>query len=460
MKQLQAGTSRGEITPPIGIAHTNWGAQTHQRAETIDMPLYCTAIVFSDGELEIAIIDLDIIWIMPELDRSIRQAITAQTGIQSQNIRLSYSHTHSGPIVDITWATEGDDLIPTYVASLPEISARAVHEAQKTLQPVHIGTGRGLCDMNINRRAMADDGAVFVGRNWDGYVDQEVLVVSIDSLVGSPVATIVNYACHGTTMGPANRAITPDFPGPMRQTVERNIGGLCLFLQGATGNVHPLHSYSADPAVYRHNGLRLGLEAARIRASIDPVPREEYLLDIRPSGASFGTYEDRPVGNPDGTLGIVNKTLSLPVRDYPSVSSAQIDFDEKKSILREARTSGDEALIRASAWPARHAELALLHARLFGGGTVTVNIQGIRLGPTVLVGVPLEPFTETGTAIKKESPAPYTLFSGYTNGYYGYIPTEDAFPLGGYEVDTSPYNENATHSLIAACLEVIDLLWP
>ena len=116
MKQLQAGTSRGEITPPIGIAHTNWGAQTHQQAETIDMPLYCTAIVFSDGELEIAIIDLDIIWIMPELDQSIRQAITAQTGIQPQNIRLSYSHTHSGPIVDITWATEGDDLIPTYVA--------------------------------------------------------------------------------------------------------------------------------------------------------------------------------------------------------------------------------------------------------------------------------------------------------------------------------------------------------
>ena len=459
MTELQAGAARADITPPVDIAHAGWGAQTHQRAEIIDMPLYCTAMVVSDGALEVAIVDLDLIWLMPERDQIIRQEISSQTGIDPANVRLSYSHTHSGPIIDFTWMTEGDELIPPYVATLPGIIAGVVAEARKAMQPAHVGAGRGSCDMNINRRAIAADGSVFCGRNWDGFVDREVLVVSVDDLAGQPIATLVHYGCHGTTMGPANRAMTPDFPGPTRQTVERNIGGLCLFLQGATGNVHPLHSYSADPAVYRRNGLQLGLEAARIRASIDPVPRSEHLISIRPSGASFGTYEDRPTADPDSTLRVINDTVSFPVREYPPVASAQTDFDDRKSELKAARAGGDEEAITAAVWPARHAELALHHARLFGGGEVVIPIQGIRLGPVVFIGVPLEPFTETGASIKKRSPAPFTLFSGYTNGYYGYMPTEDAFPLGGYEVDTSPYRPDATDHLEPACLQVIERLW-
>ena len=47
---LAAGTARVDITPPIGIAHAGWGAQTHEGAEGVDMPLTITALVIeSDG---------------------------------------------------------------------------------------------------------------------------------------------------------------------------------------------------------------------------------------------------------------------------------------------------------------------------------------------------------------------------------------------------------------------------
>ena len=44
---LRAGVGRIDITPPVGIAHGGWGAQVHQRAEGVDMPLLCTALVVS-----------------------------------------------------------------------------------------------------------------------------------------------------------------------------------------------------------------------------------------------------------------------------------------------------------------------------------------------------------------------------------------------------------------------------
>src|SRR4051795_6202916 len=47
---LQAGVARTDITPPVGIAHLNWGSQTHVEAQGIDPAgMYATALVLSDG---------------------------------------------------------------------------------------------------------------------------------------------------------------------------------------------------------------------------------------------------------------------------------------------------------------------------------------------------------------------------------------------------------------------------
>lgn len=355
--------------------------------------------------------------------------------------------------------TEGDELIPPFVAGLPDSVVRAVDEARSKLCPAHIAAGRGECANNINRRATNSEGEIFCGRNRDGYVDREVLVIAVDDVDGKPIATLVNYACHGTTIGPFNRSITPDFPGPMRKTVEQNIGGICLFLQGAAGNIGPVNGFTDDLDVYHRAGRRLGMEAARVRMAVDPIPRQEELVRILPSGADLGIYEDRPTGVPDPTLAALSANLELPVREYPSTGDAQAEFDSRKAALIKARATGDESKIAQAAWPARRAELALLHAKLFGGGVVSIWIQAMRLGPVALIATPLEPFGEIGEAIKKSSPAPYTAFSGYSNGYLGYMPTADAFPKGGYEVRTSPYGPDAGNRLVEACSQLLNRLW-
>ena len=233
INMLAAGTGRADITPPLGIAHAGWGAQSHEGAEGIDMPLTITALVIepygnTDPAARIAILDIDTCMLAQGYDRAIREAVTEANGIPPSNQRVSYTHTHSGPIEGLSWIVKGAEMVGPWFASMGPASAQAVSDAITGLTPVRVDSGSGHCEININRRPVSHDGTVFTGRNAGGFVDHEVLITAIDDLDGNPVATLVNYACHPTIMGPDNRLITPDFPGPVRETVERIIGGTCL----------------------------------------------------------------------------------------------------------------------------------------------------------------------------------------------------------------------------------------
>src|SRR5207237_10730186 len=79
-------------------------------------------------------------------------------------------------------------------------------------------------------------------------------------------------------------------------------------------------------------------------------------------------------------------------------------------------------------------------ARSFGGRSeLPVELHLLQIGPAVLAGIQCEPFAEIGLAVKSRSPFRYTWFGGYTGGWLGYIPVPEAYPRGGYEVETSPF---------------------
>jgi neutral ceramidase len=90
-------------------------------------------------------------------------------------------------------------------------------------------------------------------------------------------------------------------------------------------------------------------------------------------------------------------------------------------------------------WWNRH---ALARARLalaaLGGGAppaVPGDLAVLRLGDAALACNPSELFCEIGMAIKAASPFPWTAIAGYTDGAIWYVPTRDAYPEGGYEVE-------------------------
>ena len=77
----------------------------------------------------------------------------------------------------------------------------------------------------------ADTKQIVCGFNPNGSSDDTVLLARVTGKDGRLLATIVNYACHPTTLAWQNTLISPDFPGAMRDVVEREIPAPCIFLQ-------------------------------------------------------------------------------------------------------------------------------------------------------------------------------------------------------------------------------------
>ena len=456
---IKVGTSRVDITPPIGMPHANWGSSVHQVAEGIDMPMYCYAMYLESesSKNKVVILDFDLCIIDDEIDTMIRDSVVSSIDIPRENIRISVSHTHAGPPYGRDdssgggWITEGVELINPYYDSFPEKISKAIDEAVGSVVDCNVSYGNGRSDININRRPADKNGTFFTGRNWEGVVNHSVDVIGFDAADGTPVATIVGYACHPTILGPENRLLSPDYPGHMRKTVEEIVGGRCLFFQGAAGNQGPIHGFVGDVEVARKAGKVLGLEASKVRISIDPFEREEKLVEIIPAGADLGMYEDVIISEPNDDLVISNTYVDLPTLDFPSYDEASKVFELALEELKKARELGNQEEIKKMVSKSKRANFTRRNSLRSKDGKVNIWIQTIKIGDIVLQGIPLEPFIEYGNKIKSLNPNKKIVLSGYSNGINGYLPTAVAYEEGGYETRNTPLSPESEEIIIEAC---------
>lgn len=460
---LYAGVGRTDITPPVGIAHANWGAQVHERAAGVDLPLWATALALRNGDATAVIVDIDIGYLWNEIATRTREAIADLTGVPIDHIRLSYTHTHSGPTTTSGrsgWTTAGREMVAAYSDSLPHRIAGAAWEAVQNLQPARIGAGIGRSTIAVNRRFQRpEDGAVIVGRNWEGPVDHDVPVLRIESTGGEPIAAVVNYACHPITVGPDNELITPDYPGEVKRVVEQATGATCLFLQGAAGDVGPVRGVARRGAdEYKRLGRILGLEASRVWWEIEPRPRHDRYEGTLESGAPLAIYEDEFTGERDTTIRVGTRTMQLPYRQVPPPDEMEAEFQRNLAELNDLRErGGDEEAIRLVTMKCKRTSMRAQLARDVQGKTHRpVELQAITIGDEIaLIAMPGEPFVGIGLAVRQNSPFANTLFSGYSNVGWSYIPTAPDYPLGGYEVEVTPFDPAAAGVIVEESLALL-----
>jgi hypothetical protein len=422
------------------------------------MPFYATALLLSTEDTTAAIVDVDAIGFDAEMTDKILNRIVTLTGLSREQIRFSCTHTHAGPnTFRLQHITEGADMAQAYVNSLPDRIAASVWQAQTRVQPVRCAAGEGLSEIAINRRFRTPEGNMVVGRNWCGTAEHGVRVLRLDTLDEAPLAIVVHYACHPTTLGWENQLFSPDYPGFVRAVVEQQIGGTCLFLQGAGGNLTPQRGFTGDINVCRRLGRMLGLEAAKVATGIETLERRERYLGVMQSGAAIALYADEAEEPRDQTLSMSNRILELPAKKFgpPEELEAQAEAF-RQEVTRLRGESADHSRLQAAVARATQAGWRAQNARrYYGKSTVPLSMQCIRIGDTALLSVPGEPFIEISQRIVAASPFRHTLFSGYSNGGFGYIPTTDAYPEGGYEIEATPFAPEAAQVLVAGSVRLL-----
>ena len=459
---LRVGVARSDITPPVGIAHGNWTAQAHERAEGIDLPLTCTALAATDGQEAIMLAEWELLYSPDGASLAeARRRITALTGVGADHIRLSAAHNHAGPSLATPWFEGGAEMVAPYLASLTDRLAGTCLAAWRSLRPARVGAGRGHSMVNSNRRLPWQPGHPMLAPDPDGFSDHEVGVVRIDDEAGQPLAILVNFAAHPTILAWENRLISPDYPGTLRRVVESLTGATCLFLQGAAGNQDTVRDYANQVGAARWVGRQVGLEAARVAEAIETRPGARRVVRQVESSWTMGVTEHMPAGQPIETVRCRTRQVALPRWRQAPPAEAEIEHVKVlQSTLADLHREGAPVeTLREANLKARRALLALETARRRSEpGPILLEIQAIQLGPVALLSMPVEPFAEIGAEIKARSPFEATLVSGYSNGMAGYLPVAGAYPEGGYEIWVTPFAPEAAALVVKASLELLEQL--
>jgi hypothetical protein len=243
--------------------------------------------------------------------------------------------------------------------------------------------------------------------------------------------------------------------------VERTVGGICLFLQGAAGDIAP------GPEGFKHNyesmeriGAILGCEAAKVILEAKAAAITHRFEAVVESGADLGIWRSELPTTAAVPVQVLSKTVMLPLGEQLPVDEAERRYEECRRALEQLRNSGAvEEQLKSATFKAKRASLALGRSKQFYGKQESaVEVHCIRIGDAVIVGIPLEPFSAIGRTIRERSPFRWTLFGGYANGWFGYLPTKEDYAAGGYETETTPFSSEAAEWLTAEVTRILSNL--
>lgn len=447
----RASVVRCDITPPIGIYHRMWGAALHDRATGVHRPLLATMLWLESestttGTPQI-ILGLDHCILDPHEIDAIRKAIQNSTGVPYANIQVTLSHTHGAGWMSRTRSDlPGGEFLGPYLDQLAVRMGELAKQAETQVNPASIVYGTGRCKLAAHRDFYdAKEDRFVCGLNPSGVADDTLMLARVIDGQGKNLAIIVNYACHPTTLAWDNTLISPDWIGAMREVIEREEGGLCLFMQGASGDLGPREGFVGDTAIADRNGRQVGHAVLSALSSM-PQPGTEYRY-AGPviSGTAIGTWRHEPITEEIHQVACrwhwEQLIVDLPYRhDLPTIEQttaerehwlaeearareAQADPSVRDSLVRDCRAQVEQ----------RTRQLNRLN-NLAPGPTYPLKVQIGIVGDAVWVFVPGELYQIFQTSLRERF-APHPVFvTTLTNDWQpGYIPPASVFGYNIYQ---------------------------
>jgi neutral ceramidase len=401
---MKVGAAVADITPPLGVPLDGFGART-SGATGVHDPLQARVLVAEGADgTAIALVVADLLQVESRLQGLIAGNVERATGITRDRLQLAGTHTHSGPAL-----AEPSDIEDGIGRAIGDAVVRAWTGRREARIAVGIGTVAGI---GANRRPTG------------GPVDDRVTVTRFDDLDGRPIATHLNYGCHPTTLGPDNTLYTADFPGVACRAVEAAIGGVAIFSTGPQGDVNPGGYSPEDSMVGIVVPWRTFESAGRYGRLIADVVVAVH-RDLRPAPA------ERVWGS--------SRVVDLRRKRLPDAAVARAAAEQAATAEGAVRAAGMSAdAVHHAAVAAAYAELSASQAAdPARDGPVGVRASALAFGPLLHVGVAGELFVALGQRIRSALGDDRTCVAALCDGTNGYLPTEDAFAIGGYEPNAS-----------------------
>ena len=217
--EIQAGAAVRVITPDPLLPVSGGMGPTHPAREKRG-ELTARALVFRKGEVTVGVVALDSLGFPSALGDRVRAKVTR---IPAANILIGSTHTHSAPdcyaFPDGKGGHTGD---LAYMNMVCDKAAEALNEAVDRLQAATVKIAVGEAKGKIAYNYYAPD-----------LYDRRMNVIQAKSLEGKTIATLVNYAIHPEVLGNEVGILSPDLIGPLCETLEKEAGGVALFMNGA-----------------------------------------------------------------------------------------------------------------------------------------------------------------------------------------------------------------------------------
>jgi hypothetical protein len=397
---LLAGAASIDITPPAGIPMWGYGARHALKAEGTHEPLKATALVLFAGGKGIAIVATDYgRGPTREISARLREAVR-KDGVEA--LFVTGSHTHHGPVLEVCdhYPSKEKPWAPEYEKRLLEVIKQAVTRRK----PARYLTAVKPTTLSRNRQSKLPI------KN----VDRDVRVLRVECLDGSPIATAVNFAAHPVILPGAMLKWAPDFPGALRERVSKELGGECLFLQGASGDLSPNRG---DLKTDREFGEAVAAEAIAAIKAREAAPASSPSTPPAPAGVTTGT--NKPASA---------KTSPKPTGSTLAVSDEEIPF-------QGLRVDPASPMVRAAYGLAFFPELADFYAKDCPGVVRTRLTVAVLDGRIGFVGGTGEFFCAHAIRLRERARLDELFFLGYCNDHHLYFPTIEAAAEGGYGAD-------------------------
>lgn len=430
------GVSTKDISPPLHIYARNWGAALHDKAEGIHRPLMLVCITFQSPENErpLILISADLGWWKSmEDEKFFRESIVKVLAIEPWQLMICLSHTHAGPsLCRDDYSQPGGEHIEPYLKQIQRAAIDAAHEALSSAKPAFLTWNYGKSTLATNRDLQeVGNSRYVVGYNPLGIADDTLLVGRISDGNDKIIGTIVNYACHPTTLAWDNKLISPDYVGAMRELTEEYTGAPCLFLQGASGELAPAAQYAGDCALADVHGRRLGYAVLATLEAMLPSNTKLSFDTIVESGAPLAVWK-KSAFQCSTRFGAKMIAVEFPLKNLPSL----------EEIEQEWEVCTDRVL-KERLWRKRGIRKAL-----GDGKTASIPLWIWNLGHSFLIGQPSEAYSVFQLELRKHL-APYAVgVINIVNGYYGYLPPENLYHEDMYAVWSTPFDKGSLEILI------------